>query len=85
MQVCSMQMGQFEDAEKSLLEALNKDGKDADTLANLLACGLYNNRRGSQKLRTFLTQLKSVAPTHPYVAKMQQHEDAFAAAAAGYA
>lgn len=46
---------------------------------------MYNNRRGSQKLRTYLTQLKSVAPSHPFVLKGAAHEDAFDAAAAAYA
>ena len=61
-----------------------QDGKDADTLANLVACGLYNNRRGGQKLRTYVTQLRSVAPEHPFVTKSAAHEEAFNAAAAGY-
>jgi coatomer protein complex subunit epsilon len=77
---CRMLMGQFEDAEKDLLEALNKDGKDPETLANLAVCGLHCGRRGTQKLRTYLAQLRTVAPDHPLVAPSL--EEAFAAAAA---
>lgn len=35
--VCHMKMGEWEDAERDLLEALGKDAKDADTLANLVS------------------------------------------------
>jgi hypothetical protein len=35
-----MKMGEWEDAERDLLEALGKDAKDADTLANLVTVGL---------------------------------------------
>jgi hypothetical protein len=31
-----MKMGEWEDAERDLQEALGKDAKDADTLANLI-------------------------------------------------
>jgi len=34
--VCHMKMGEWEDAERDLQEALGKDAKDADTLANLI-------------------------------------------------
>jgi coatomer protein complex subunit epsilon len=34
--VCHMKMGEWEDAERDLLEALGRDAKDADTLANLV-------------------------------------------------
>lgn len=63
-----------------LSQALNKDGKDAETLANLVVCGLHCGRRGTQKLRTYTAQLRAVAPEHPLCA--QQLEEAFAAAAA---
>jgi coatomer protein complex subunit epsilon len=36
-----MKMGQWEDAEADLLDAFNKDAKDADTLANLVTVGLH--------------------------------------------
>ena len=39
--VCHMQMGQYEDAEKDLLEAINKDTKDVETLTNLAVCSLH--------------------------------------------
>ncbi|PIA47366.1 hypothetical protein AQUCO_01400204v1 [Aquilegia coerulea] len=49
--VCSMHMGQFEDAENFLLDALNKDAKDAETLANLIVCSLHLGKPSSRYLR----------------------------------
>ena len=39
--VCYMKEGDFEEAERDLLEAFNKDAKNPDTLANLITCGLH--------------------------------------------
>ncbi len=39
--VCYMKMGDYEEAERDLLEAAQKDAKDPDTLANLITVGLH--------------------------------------------
>jgi coatomer protein complex subunit epsilon len=39
--VCHMKMGVWDEAERDLLEALSKDAKNADTLANLVTVGLH--------------------------------------------
>ena len=39
--VCYMKEGDYEEAERDLLEAFNKDAKNPDTLANLITCGLH--------------------------------------------
>lgn len=82
--VCHLHMGQYDEAEKDLLEALTRDGKDPETLANLVVVGLHAGRRGSAKLRTYLTQLRAVAPEHALLAKTAALEAAFDAAAAAY-
>lgn len=82
--VCHLHMAQYEEAEKDLLEALTKDGKDTETLANLVVAGLHLGRRGSAKLRTYLAQLRAVAPDHALLAKTAALEEAFDAAAAGF-
>ena len=83
--VCAMHQGQHEDAERQLLDALTKDGKDAETLANLIIVGMHMGRRGSAKLRTYATQLRAVSPAHALLAKQAALEEAFDAAAAGFA
>ncbi len=39
--VCFMKTLDYEEAERDLLEAFNKDAKNPDTLANLITCGLH--------------------------------------------
>ena len=36
-----MHQGQWEEAEKDLMEAVTKDGKDPETLANLVVVNLH--------------------------------------------
>ncbi|KAJ6332572.1 hypothetical protein OIU77_008607 [Salix suchowensis] len=49
--VCCMHMGNFDEAETLLLEALNKDAKDPETLANLVVCSLHIGKSSSRYLR----------------------------------
>ncbi len=79
---CRMAQGAWDEAEKELMEALTKDGKDTETLANLIVCNLHLGRRGGSKLRTHLAQLRAVAPQHALLAKQAACEAAFDAAAA---
>mmetsp|Transcript_13606 Transcript_13606/g.16354 ORF Transcript_13606/g.16354 Transcript_13606/m.16354 type:complete len:292 (-) Transcript_13606:315-1190(-) len=78
--VCSLAMGNHEEAEKELLEALNKDNKDPDTLANLVVSQLHLGKPTAR----YLNQLKMVAPEHMFVKKNEQMEDLFDKAAEGF-
>jgi coatomer protein complex subunit epsilon len=71
--VCQMHMGQFEEAESLLLEALNKDSKDANTLANLLVCSLHLSKPTAR----YLSQLKITHPNHVLVERAAAGEAAF--------
>ncbi|KAJ7522743.1 hypothetical protein O6H91_18G025100 [Diphasiastrum complanatum] len=71
--VCNMHMGHFEDAETVLLEALNKDAKDADTIANLIVCNLHLGKPTSR----YLNQLKMVDPDHPLLKRSANAQEAF--------
>ncbi|AQK52572.1 Coatomer subunit epsilon-2 [Zea mays] len=53
-----MHMGNFEDAEGLLLESLNKDAKDTETLANLTVCSLNLGKPATR----YLNQLKLAHP-----------------------
>lgn len=79
--VCHMKMGEWEDAERDLQEALGKDAKDADTLANLITVGLHLGKSTSR----YASQLKVVAPQHPMVLRAAAGEEAFDRAAAAVA
>lgn len=71
--VCCMQMGRFDEAEIALLEALNKDAKDPDTLANLVVCNLHLSKSASR----YLSQLKMSHPEHALVKRVSFAESAF--------
>ena len=73
---CAMAMGRFEDAEKELLEALQRDSKDPDTLHNLAVCALHLGKPATR----FFNQLKTLAPKPGAVEKMESLEKMFDAA-----
>ncbi|KAA0052455.1 hypothetical protein IC582_017656 [Cucumis melo] len=71
--VCCMHMGNFDEAETLLLEALNKDAKDPETLANLVVCNLHLGKPTSR----FLSQLKLSHPDHMLVKRISTAEENF--------
>ncbi|XVE91060.1 hypothetical protein DITRI_Ditri20bG0125900 [Diplodiscus trichospermus] len=71
--VCCMHMGNFDEAETLLLEALNKDAKDPETLANLVVCSLYLGKSSSR----YLSQLKITHPQHILVKRASSAEESF--------
>ncbi|CAL1402679.1 unnamed protein product [Linum trigynum] len=71
--VCCMHMGNFEEAETLLLEALNKDAKDPETLANLVVCSLHLGKPSSR----YLNQLKIAHPEHMIIKRVSTAEDSF--------
>ncbi|XP_062224955.1 coatomer subunit epsilon-2-like [Phragmites australis] len=71
--LCSMHRGNFEEAEGLLLESLNKDAKDAETLANLTVCSLNLGKPATR----YLSQLKLAHPDHMLVKRMSSAEDSF--------
>ncbi|CAK9263026.1 unnamed protein product [Sphagnum jensenii] len=71
--VCQMHMGHFEEAEGRLLEALNKDSKDANTLANLIVCSLHLGKPTARHM----SQLKISQPDHVLLERAANDEDAF--------
>ncbi|WIA34245.1 hypothetical protein OEZ86_012596 [Tetradesmus obliquus] len=79
--VCHMKMGEWEDAERDLLEALGKDAKDPDSLANLVTVGLHLGKNTAR----YASQLKVVAPQHPMAQRAAAGEELFDRAAAAMA
>lgn len=79
--VCHMKMGEWEDAERDLLEALGKDAKEPDTLANLVTVGLHLGKNTAR----YASQLKVVAPQHPVAIRAAAGEEMFDRAAAAVA
>ncbi|KAJ3038620.1 hypothetical protein HDV00_000464 [Rhizophlyctis rosea] len=74
--VCRMQAGRFSDAEELLLESLNKNPNDAETLANLAICANATGKPVDVANR-YINQLKDVAPSHPFIEELQLKESFF--------
>nr|XP_043619554.1 coatomer subunit epsilon-1-like [Erigeron canadensis] len=71
--VCCMHMGNFDEAESFLLEALNKDAKDQETLANLVVCSLHLGKSPAR----FLSQLRLLDPEHMLIKQGATAEENF--------
>lgn len=79
--VCRMKMGEWEDAERDLLDALAKNAQDTDALANLIAVGLHLGKPISR----YAAQLRTLAPNHPAAKRYEAGEELFARAVASVA
>ncbi|GAB4817776.1 hypothetical protein N2152v2_004822 [Parachlorella kessleri] len=75
--VCQMRMGRWEEAEAELLQAFEKNPKDADTLANLVVVSLHLGKNSSR----YLGQLRVVAPSHLMSKRYDAGEELFERAA----
>lgn len=82
--VANMHMNKFDEAEKSLLEALSKNQNDPDTLINLISCYQHLGKP-TEVISRYSNQLKSVAPHHPFVEHLKTVEGAFDRVAQGFA
>ncbi|XP_010927006.1 coatomer subunit epsilon-1 [Elaeis guineensis] len=71
--VCRMHMGRFDEAEILLLEALNRDSKDAESLANIVVCSLHLKKPAGR----YLSQLKLSHPDHLLVHRASSAEVIF--------
>jgi coatomer protein complex subunit epsilon len=73
---CQMEMERWEDAEAELLQAFEKNPKDADTLSNLAVVSLHLGKSANR----YIGLLESNAPNHPMAVRMSKAEKAFDAA-----
>mmetsp|Transcript_66 Transcript_66/g.116 ORF Transcript_66/g.116 Transcript_66/m.116 type:complete len:305 (-) Transcript_66:178-1092(-) len=73
--VAHMQLKEYEDAEKYLMQAMEK-GDNPETLANLIST-YYHLNKPEEVTNRYISQLKSQYPTHPHVQKIIQLENDF--------
>ena len=71
--VCCMHMGNFDEAETLLVDALNKDARDPETLGNLVVCCLHLGKPSSKSF----SQLKLSHPDHVLVKRVSAAEESF--------
>eukprot|EP00993_Chasmostoma_nieuportense_P002343 NODE_3147_length_1022_cov_49.420112_g3003_i0.p1 GENE.NODE_3147_length_1022_cov_49.420112_g3003_i0~~NODE_3147_length_1022_cov_49.420112_g3003_i0.p1 ORF type:complete len:306 (-),score=120.33 NODE_3147_length_1022_cov_49.420112_g3003_i0:46-963(-) len=71
-----MAEGNFEAAEKLLLDAMSKRANDPETLVNLIAC-TQHLKKPMELSKRYITQLKTAAPHHPWVLAYLAMENKF--------
>lgn len=74
--VAKMHLGQFEEAEARLQEALIKSPSDPDALANLIAVSQHLSR-SSEVINRLISQLRAKDPNHPMVIALGNFESSF--------
>jgi coatomer protein complex subunit epsilon len=74
--VCNIIVKKFEEAERLLLEALDRNSKDPDTIANLIVCYLHL-RKPAEIVNRYVNQLKSVGTSHSWTNALKTAEDSF--------
>jgi len=66
MALAHMGKGQFDVAEKLLLDAVSKRSADPETLINLITCSQHL-RKGPELVARYVAQLRAAHPHHPWV------------------
>ncbi|KAK9766684.1 hypothetical protein K7432_004073 [Basidiobolus ranarum] len=74
--ICNIHMGRYPEAESLLLEALNKSQSDPDTLVNLIVCANLTGKP-NELIDDYTTQLKNIAPEHPYLTELEAKSQLF--------
>jgi len=74
--VCNMHLRKYADAEKNLMQALEKDSSNPNTLANLIVCFEQQNKP-SEIIQRQTNQLKLAAPKHPYIVQLHRLDEDF--------
>lgn len=74
--LANLHMGNYEEAERQLQDALSKSPTDANTLANMITT-LQHLRKSPEVVNRYVTQLRTAAPNHPYTTKYNDLEASF--------
>ncbi|KAI9296506.1 hypothetical protein K502DRAFT_314280 [Neoconidiobolus thromboides FSU 785] len=82
--VAYLQVGQYQEAEEILLEAMNKDNNDPNTLANLAVCSDLTEKPSEVKQR-YINQLRDIDPNHPLIVNLDAKATQFDVASQKYA
>jgi len=74
--LCHLQQKKYSEAEKFLLQALEKRGSDPDTLINLISCYQHQGK-GQDIISRHFNQLKMSSPKHPWLVDYIKVENSF--------
>jgi len=74
--LCNLQLRKYPEAEKLLLQALEKRASDPDTLINLITCYQHQGK-GQDVIARYINQLRVTSPKHPWLVDYQKVENSF--------
>ncbi|KAF1804207.1 coatomer epsilon subunit-domain-containing protein [Mucor lusitanicus] len=80
----NLALGRYPEAESLLLEAQNKDSDNPDTLINMIACATLT-AKSQEIVNRYVSQLREVAPQHPYLQDLDLKSSLFDRSASRYA
>ncbi|KAK7943731.1 coatomer epsilon subunit [Apiospora aurea] len=78
--VCELHLGRVEEAQAALEQAVQKDPKYAEAIANLLVLNIVTGKNPSE----LTASLRSVDPTHPFLADLAEKDALFDKAASKF-
>lgn len=81
--VAELHLGRLPEAEVALQQALEKDPKHADALANMIVLSILAGKE-SNEFNEHLSLLRDAAPSHPFLTNVAQKSELFDRAAARY-
>ncbi|KAL0090035.1 coatomer epsilon subunit-domain-containing protein [Phycomyces blakesleeanus] len=80
----NLALGRYPEAESVLLEAIDKNNDDADTLVNMIVCATLTSKT-PDVVRRYVSQLREVAPLHPFLQDLDLKSSLFDRSAARFA
>jgi len=83
MAVCNIHLGKFEQAEAELMDAIQKNNKSADTIANMIVVATHRGK-SEDIIKRYFKQLEQIAPRHAWLlaykaanASFEQNKDKY--------
>lgn len=77
-------LGRYPEAESVLMEALNKNSDDPETLINMIVCANLTGKP-TDVVNRYISQLREAAPHHAFLQELDLKSNAFDQAAAKFA
>jgi len=74
--VACINLKKWEEAERLLLDSSEKNPKDPDTIANLIACYIHT-KKPQEVINRYITQLRANSPNHPWTLQLKSVEESF--------
>ncbi|KAI9320812.1 coatomer epsilon subunit-domain-containing protein [Dichotomocladium elegans] len=80
----NLALGRYPEAESILMEASNKNSDDPETLVNMIVCANLTGKP-SDVISRYISQLREVAPQHPFVQDLDLKSNLFDRCASRFA